>query len=178
MHLTHSVSTTDVLRGVLTCNATTSDDAFMAGTVQRAEIDVLIGQRVHHVLWRRKLQQRDVAAAMGITQSTLSRRLRGESAWFAGDLVALAEVLGVSVGWLFGEETVVRPKGFEPLTFWTVLWEHVKRVANRYTRNASRITCPRCGRTSYNPNDVREGYCGSCHDWTDGVRADDYALAS
>jgi hypothetical protein len=30
----------------------------------------------------------------------------------------------------------------------------------------SSITCPRCGRTSHNPNDVREGYCGACHDWT------------
>lgn len=29
-----------------------------------------------------------------------------------------------------------------------------------------KITCPRCGRTSWNPNDVREGYCGACHDWT------------
>lgn len=28
------------------------------------------------------------------------------------------------------------------------------------------ITCPRCGRTSYNPNDVEQGYCGACHDWT------------
>lgn len=28
------------------------------------------------------------------------------------------------------------------------------------------ITCPVCHRTSYNPNDVREGYCGACHDWT------------
>ena len=28
------------------------------------------------------------------------------------------------------------------------------------------FTCPRCGMTSYNPNDVREGYCGNCHDWT------------
>jgi hypothetical protein len=28
------------------------------------------------------------------------------------------------------------------------------------------ITCPRCGRTSYNPNDVAQGYCGACHDWT------------
>lgn len=28
------------------------------------------------------------------------------------------------------------------------------------------ITCPRCGRTSWNPNDVREGYCGACHEWT------------
>lgn len=28
------------------------------------------------------------------------------------------------------------------------------------------ITCPRCGMTSYNPDDIREGYCGACHDWT------------
>lgn len=27
-------------------------------------------------------------------------------------------------------------------------------------------TCPRCGMTSHNPNDEREGYCGNCHDWT------------
>jgi hypothetical protein len=30
------------------------------------------------------------------------------------------------------------------------------------------ITCPRCLMTSYNPNDIREGYCGNCHDWTRG----------
>lgn len=28
------------------------------------------------------------------------------------------------------------------------------------------FTCPRCGRTSANPHDRREGYCGACHDWT------------
>ncbi len=28
------------------------------------------------------------------------------------------------------------------------------------------ITCPVCGRTSHNPNDVREGFCGACHAWT------------
>lgn len=28
------------------------------------------------------------------------------------------------------------------------------------------IACPVCGRTSFNPNDEREGYCGNCHDWT------------
>lgn len=37
---------------------------------------------------------------------------------------------------------------------------------------APSITCPRCRRTSWNPNDVREGYCGYCHDWT---RPDPYA---
>ena len=28
------------------------------------------------------------------------------------------------------------------------------------------FTCPRCGRTSHHPDDVRERYCGACHDWT------------
>jgi hypothetical protein len=27
-------------------------------------------------------------------------------------------------------------------------------------------TCPRCGRTSHNPTDIAQGYCGACHDWT------------
>jgi len=25
------------------------------------------------------------------------------------------------------------------------------------------FTCPDCGRTSYNPNDVKYQYCGNCH---------------
>jgi ribosomal protein S27AE len=28
------------------------------------------------------------------------------------------------------------------------------------------IKCPRCGMVSAHPEDVREGYCGNCHDWT------------
>jgi ribosomal protein S27AE len=28
------------------------------------------------------------------------------------------------------------------------------------------ITCPRCSQTSYNANDIANGYCGNCHDWT------------
>jgi len=28
------------------------------------------------------------------------------------------------------------------------------------------FTCPRCGMTSRNPDDIRDGYCGNCHDWT------------
>lgn len=39
---------------------------------------------------------------------------------------------------------------------------------------ADSFTCPRCGRTSHHPDDIREGYCGACHDWT-GQR---YALTA
>lgn len=28
------------------------------------------------------------------------------------------------------------------------------------------FTCPKCGMTSYHPEDVRQGYCGSCHEFT------------
>ena len=27
------------------------------------------------------------------------------------------------------------------------------------------ITCPKCGRTSYHPEDIRRAYCGFCHLW-------------
>lgn len=30
------------------------------------------------------------------------------------------------------------------------------------------FTCPRCGASSAHPRDIREGYCGNCHDWTGG----------
>lgn len=38
-------------------------------------------------------------------------------------------------------------------------------VRDELTFRAS-FTCPRCQRTSHNPGDVAEGYCGACHDWT------------
>lgn len=27
-------------------------------------------------------------------------------------------------------------------------------------------SCPRCGRITANLEDIRQGYCGACHDWT------------
>lgn len=31
------------------------------------------------------------------------------------------------------------------------------------------ITCPACGMTSHNPNDVKEKYCGNCHKYYDDM---------
>lgn len=30
-------------------------------------------------------------------------------------------------------------------------------------KSSASITCPKCGMESHNPNDVRERYCGNCH---------------
>lgn len=32
------------------------------------------------------------------------------------------------------------------------------------------ITCQVCGLTSRHPEDVRQGYCGSCHGYTYGIK--------
>lgn len=34
----------------------------------------------------------------------------------------------------------------------------------RWPAEVPSFTCPSCKRTSYNPNDVRELYCGACHE--------------
>lgn len=31
------------------------------------------------------------------------------------------------------------------------------------------FTCPKCRRTSYSPDDIREGYCGACHDYSQSL---------
>jgi len=55
--------------------------------------------------------------------------------------------------------------------------EHIVRRANLITVNERAmsvveaqtfvpepsIECPRCRRRSFNPNDIRERYCGACH---------------
>lgn len=37
------------------------------------------------------------------------------------------------------------------------------------------FTCPRCEKTSYHPDDVRNGYCGHCHQFTGGMNLDGVA---
>jgi len=44
--------------------------------------------------------------------------------------------------------------------------EYLVQLGGRRRGDQPSITCPRCGMTSYSRDDVREGYCGNCHDWT------------
>lgn len=39
-------------------------------------------------------------------------------------------------------------------------------AASRPAYEPASIVCPACGWRSYSPSDIREGYCGHCHDWT------------
>lgn len=87
-------------------------------------MDIEIGERLHAWMWRNRVPQTDLAALLGMSQQSLGRKLRGGSAWSAGELRRAGLLLSVSVGWFFGEteEVPVRPNGLEPPTAWAVVW--------------------------------------------------------
>lgn len=58
---------------------------------------------------------------------------------------------------------------------WTCQWCHQPETRQSWAfwydtdpdKPAERvIICPRCHSVSANPDDIREGFCGRCHDWT------------
>ncbi|NCT90217.1 helix-turn-helix transcriptional regulator [Cellulomonas sp. APG4] len=77
-------------------------------TVTR-DLDVEIGRNVHHLMWDRRLTQTAMSEAMGMTQSVLSKKLRGAITWTARDLAGAATVLGVTI-----DELVWAPRGSNP----------------------------------------------------------------
>ncbi len=66
-------------------------------------MDAIIGRRVHHMMWDRKITQTALAGVLGLQQSALSRKLRGERGWSSDELVAVAGTLHTNVADLFGE---------------------------------------------------------------------------
>lgn len=77
-------------------------------------VDEQVGERVHQAMWRQRLQQSEVAPAMGITQSTLSRKIRGQRAWSVEDLYSIAAVLKVDPATLLPDPNEVRELSAPP----------------------------------------------------------------
>lgn len=44
--------------------------------------------------------------------------------------------------------------------------ESQQREATARDDDVPSFTCPVCQAVSYNPDDIKVGYCGRCHDWT------------
>lgn len=64
-------------------------------------INAEIGERVHRVMWSRRITQTAMAERLELSQSSMSRKLRGERPWDADDVLAVANALDVSVDYLF-----------------------------------------------------------------------------
>jgi transcriptional regulator with XRE-family HTH domain len=60
-------------------------------------IDAMVGERLHLQMWQRQIPQTRLADRLGVTQGTLSRKLRGKSPWSLDELYEAAAALGCDV---------------------------------------------------------------------------------
>lgn len=75
-------------------------------------MDNQVGRRVHHLMWDRRITQAQLGSALGTTQSTVAKKLRGLRSWSLDDLAQTASYLGVSMAYLLGEDnTPPAPRG-------------------------------------------------------------------
>jgi hypothetical protein len=65
------------------------------------DTDTVIGHNVHQLLWERRVEQKTLYNAMGMSRSSLAKKMRGEVAWSAADIRTAADVPGVDPGELF-----------------------------------------------------------------------------
>ena len=80
-------------------------------TTATANMDAVIGRRVHQLMWDRKITQTALAKKIGVHQTALSKKLRGERGWSADELMLVASGLHITVGVLFGETDAPLTKG-------------------------------------------------------------------
>ena len=108
----------------------------LSATPERQGLDAEIGRRIFHLMWDRKITQTEMGRVVGVGQTTLSKKLRGERPWYTSELRAAAGMLEVSVGYLFGEGEGVGPAGIEPTTS-TVETFRLAPVVDIFTARAS-----------------------------------------
>lgn len=75
------------------------------------DLDVEIGRRVHLAIWDLKMSQAEFSDRIGMSPSSVAKRLRGYHPWSASHLVQVAEVLNTSVAFLVGEAEPVAHHG-------------------------------------------------------------------
>lgn len=92
-----------------------------------------VAENVAVLLHRSQVKQQTVAHRLGMTGATMSRRMSGQQPWLLWEVQALAEFFGVTLDELAGDlpsraQWEARPKGFEPLTFCSVVGGPVLRL--------------------------------------------------
>ncbi|WP_154796593.1 helix-turn-helix domain-containing protein [Occultella kanbiaonis] len=83
----------------------------LTGITEPRSLDEAIGQRAHQVMFLKRITAREMAPVLGVSASVVGRKLRGQVAWSAGDVVAAARHLNVGGGFLLGETDDPRPVG-------------------------------------------------------------------
>ncbi len=73
--------------------------------IELVTADELVGRRVHHLMWQRKITQTQFAEMTGQSQSAVGKRIKGKLGWKVEDLMQTARVLNTTVAYLVGEST-------------------------------------------------------------------------
>lgn len=73
------------------------------------DADVDLGKRAHMLMWSHGLKQGDVAKRIGMSSGSLGLKLKGNRGWALAEIIAIAEVLNSSVGYLVGEHENPHP---------------------------------------------------------------------
>lgn len=58
-------------------------------------VDVLVGAAVHQHMWLRRMSQAEMGRALGVSQSVVSKKLRGMTGISLTELMTIGRVLGV-----------------------------------------------------------------------------------
>src|SRR5690554_643769 len=61
------------------------------------------GERIAALMWRHKYTVKGLADAIGKGRASVSTKVNGHARWFLDELIAVAEVLDTTVGYLLGE---------------------------------------------------------------------------
>ena len=73
--------------------------------------NAIIGERVHTQMWRRGKTQTQLAKLLGVTQGSVSNRLRGKTLWTATEVLVVSAWLDVQVTELMPAFDIVGPDG-------------------------------------------------------------------
>jgi hypothetical protein len=73
----------------------------LTATADAPNLDQVIGENVHRLMWRAQENQSQLAPKWGMSQPTLSLKLRGRRPWFASEIDMAARHFGVSRDSLF-----------------------------------------------------------------------------
>ncbi|OZE89945.1 hypothetical protein CH298_13250 [Rhodococcoides fascians] len=66
-------------------------------SIPERSVNELVGERVHQALWRRKITQTQFGPKLGITQSALSKKMRGERAFGVDELLEISAFLDIPI---------------------------------------------------------------------------------
>jgi len=76
------------------------------------DIDRRIGPRIRRGRLAAGLSQTDIGEAIGVTFQMVQKLEKGNSRISAGNLAAIAQVIGKPVGWLYGDDAPPRLPSF------------------------------------------------------------------